>query len=91
MDLPFDPQMEDLTTVTNQTEVFLHRWVLSYQREAARKDLANLIAMEKGQWWPRHSARDYDGLQARAVEISWLCCRRTVFATHVSRGCGKCR
>lgn len=33
----------------------------------------------------------YDQLQEGAVEITWLCCRRTVFSTHPDTGCAACR
>jgi hypothetical protein len=33
----------------------------------------------------------YDDRQLAGVEISWTCCRRTVYATHPERGCLQCR
>lgn len=33
----------------------------------------------------------YDELQAAARLVSWICCRRTVYATHPERGCYRCR
>jgi hypothetical protein len=35
--------------------------------------------------------RSYDDVQRDAREVSWLCCKRTVFATHPAKGCGMCR
>lgn len=35
--------------------------------------------------------RGYDDYQAGAVMVTWLCCRRTVYATNPDRGCLRCR
>jgi hypothetical protein len=35
--------------------------------------------------------RTYDQIQRGAVLISWLCCHRTVYATHPKEGCCSCR
>ena len=35
--------------------------------------------------------RSYDDHQLGAVLVTWLCCRRTVFATNPAAGCGLCR
>jgi hypothetical protein len=32
----------------------------------------------------------YDEIQIHAVLVTWLCCRRTVYATHPERGCARC-
>ncbi len=37
------------------------------------------------------TTRTYDEHQAAAVEVSWRCCRRTVFATNPAMGCLRCR
>lgn len=34
---------------------------------------------------------DYDTVQADAPLVTWLCCRRTVYATNPDRGCVSCR
>jgi hypothetical protein len=33
----------------------------------------------------------YDERQIRAVLVTWLCCRRTVYATNPDGGCLKCQ
>ncbi len=33
----------------------------------------------------------YDEKQLSAIEVSWLCCRRTVYATHPQSRCAVCR
>ncbi len=35
--------------------------------------------------------RSYDDKQLGAVLISWLCCRRTVYATNPAIGCIQCQ
>lgn len=40
---------------------------------------------------PPLRTRSYDDLQARAVMVTWLCCRRTVWSTHPEKGCQLCR
>jgi hypothetical protein len=34
--------------------------------------------------------RSYDDRQLGAVLVSWLCCRRTVYATNPAMGCFGC-
>jgi len=85
------PPVEDLTTVENQTELFLTRWVFAFKRDAARRELAQLLAMTQGEWWPSRPVGDYDGKQLAAVDVTWLCCRRTVTTTNVAMGCARCQ
>lgn len=35
--------------------------------------------------------RTYDRIQREARLVTWLCCRRSVFATHPDSGCVYCR
>jgi hypothetical protein len=35
--------------------------------------------------------RSYDEKQIEAIEVSWLCCKRTVYATNPKVGCLSCR
>ena len=37
------------------------------------------------------TVRPYDVIQAAAVLVCWLCCKRTVYATHPMKGCVQCR
>jgi hypothetical protein len=32
----------------------------------------------------------YDDRQVAARLVTWLCCRRTVYAVHPHSGCGRC-
>lgn len=38
-----------------------------------------------------HDDETYDDRQLAAALVTWLCCHRTVYATHPEHGCGHCR
>ena len=33
----------------------------------------------------------WDDMNLQARLLTWLCCRRTVYATHPEKGCAQCR
>lgn len=57
-----------------------------YHGEPTRLDTLRLLLAG-----PRESRRSYDDKQLGARLVSWLCCKRTYWATDPSRGCLVCR
>jgi hypothetical protein len=56
-----------------------------------RRLLRQVVASVIGEREDRRVQRSYDEHQMQAREVSYLCCRRWVFATKPEIGCLSCR
>lgn len=71
-----------------KADALTHRSVGPFGMSRGSRKRVSLEDLDK-HYTPRVS--NYDQIQVSAPLVTWLCCRRTVYATHPQHGCGVCR